>query len=342
MADDSGSDFSPIDLGALGLLGARGMAGAGSLIKSAGYPLGRAVGMLSRGAAGPWGLGAAGMYEIAKPQPAGAGEADQYVRGPDGQLVPNPKADHTLLGEAPAPTGQTDPSAPGADAGTPVADASAGGDPWLGKSAMDLAGPIDATSTQDLSARANAPKAPKVASGAASNGGRAGNPTPNAPSSGGGSFFGSFGDKIRQHSNMLLGLGAGLAGKRSFGEAMSGGFSGAATGNQADIAQGMQQGGIRAAYQELVSRGIDPNVALAAAYNKDLYAALIKQGYPEDKVVSTGTDMNGVEHKGVQRGQYIIPMDRAMAPQPVHSFEEALRLPKKVLFSLPDGRVFER
>lgn len=348
MADD-GNDLNPIDLGALGLLGKYGLQGAASGFKAAAPYLGRATGMALRGGAaaagGPVAAGLAGGYEMMKPTPANAGEADQYVRGPDGQMVPNPEANHTLNGEMPkgddwgayTPSTGTDYNAPD-HASAQVADG--GGDPWMGKGAFDMAGGTSDPMVRGkpLSALPAHAEPARYAGGGGGKGGvTSDGQITGAPSSGG--FFGSIGNKIKQHSNMLLGLGAGLAGKRSFGEAMSGGFSGAAVGNQADISQNMTQGGIRAGYQYLVNAGVDPNQALAAVYNPELYKTLISRLNPEPKMVSGGVNADGTERHYMQIGGSLVSPELAASPKPVHTFEEALRLPKGVPFSLPDGRM---
>lgn len=328
-----------------GYIGGAFKSGMGSLGKLAGmgprmFPMVGAVPGLGEAAA----LGT-GMYEIAKPTPANAGEADQYIRDASGEMIPNPKAKFGLLNQDsqsnvdaadsryPQPVDGDQPQgAPqGAAAGAPQTpvDPMVSRDPWLGQNAGGLAGgfPLPAENSGPVQATPAAYTSPK---------GRGGSAAPAAAPSAG--FFDKVQNYLHSHSNMLLGLGAGLAGKGSFGEAMSAGFGGAAKGNALDVGQNMQTQGIRAAYTGLVNADVDPQLALAAVYNPDLYKALIAKLYGEPKVVDGQQDPTSMVTKKyvVQNGK-IVPLEAATQPQLVHSASEVLHLPKGTLFVLPDG-----
>jgi hypothetical protein len=343
MADD-GSDYNPLDLGMLGYLGLQGArAGAAGFRAIAPY-LGRAAGSAMGALSGPVGAGAMAAYETMRPTTANSDEVDMYVRDPSGALLPNPKAMQLgLLPHAGYDESGFENYDFGADDSKPSKEDSAPAPKTADaapSSGYDEAGFENydfGPSPVDVSARSKPPSSsgPGRASSVATTPGQ----YATAPSSVGG-FFGRIGNVLHNNSNMFLGLGAGLAGKRSFGEAMSGGFEGAAKGGQMDVSQNMQMQGIRAAYSNLIQQGIDPRAALAAVYNPELMKALINRQYGVGKVVDGEADpMTGVTRKVVQypNGQ-IVPLDAASKPVPVRTFEEALKLPKHTLFSLPDGR----
>lgn len=91
--------------------------------------------------------------------------------------------------------------------------------------------------------------------------------------------LGGLGQKIMQglheHSNMLLALGAGLAGAPTFAQGMSRGFAGAMAGNQADIQNAMESGSQSAMEQALLQSGASPAMARAGAMNKDVGRAML-------------------------------------------------------------------
>ena len=83
-------------------------------------------------------------------------------------------------------------------------------------------------------------------------------------------FLGGVRDKINDNSNMLLGLAAGLAGGRNWGDGISKGMTLAMQGGQLD----RQQGSRNLTEQALIRRGLDPSMARAVASNPALMSSV--------------------------------------------------------------------
>lgn len=96
------------------------------------------------------------------------------------------------------------------------------------------------------------------------------------------SIFSRVGDKINQNANLLIGLGAGMAGAPSIGTGISRGLTGASAGSQLDQKQAMQQGAIGPTYRALVSAGVPPQQALAAVYNPTILKS-VTENYLGDR-----------------------------------------------------------
>jgi ElaB/YqjD/DUF883 family membrane-anchored ribosome-binding protein len=103
-------------------------------------------------------------------------------------------------------------------------------------------------------------------------------PQPQEPS-----FLSKIGDKLNQNSNLLIGMGAGLAGAPSIGTGISRGLTGASAGSQLDVKQAMQQGAIGPTYKALVSAGVPPQQALAAVYNPTILKSVTENYLGERK-----------------------------------------------------------
>lgn len=83
-------------------------------------------------------------------------------------------------------------------------------------------------------------------------------------------FLGGVRDKINDNSNMLLGLAAGIAGGRNWGDGISKGMSLAMQGGQLDTRQGSRN----LTEQALIRRGLDPSMARAVAANPALMSSV--------------------------------------------------------------------
>lgn len=93
-----------------------------------------------------------------------------------------------------------------------------------------------------------------------------------APSFGGPmNFLGGVQDKINDNSNMLLGLAAGIAGGKNWGDGLSKGMTLAMTGGQLDT----QQGNRNRTQQFLLSKGMDPEMAHTVASNPTLLRSVL-------------------------------------------------------------------
>jgi hypothetical protein len=108
-------------------------------------------------------------------------------------------------------------------------------------------------------------------------------------------MLGKVWDGIKNNSNLLLGLGAGLTGAPSWAQGFSRGFAGGAAGAAQDQRLNLATGGQNALYQTLVSAMSTPGMtpqelqqvklkAIAATTNKPLADALIAQHITEPKV----------------------------------------------------------
>lgn len=83
-------------------------------------------------------------------------------------------------------------------------------------------------------------------------------------------FLGGVRDKINDNSNMLLGLAAGIAGGKNWGDGLSKGMTLAMTGGQLDTRQGSRN----LTEQALIKRGLDPEMARAVASNPSLMSSV--------------------------------------------------------------------
>lgn len=96
-------------------------------------------------------------------------------------------------------------------------------------------------------------------------------PAPPPPSTEGSmDFLGGLRGKINDNSNMLLGLAAGIAGGKNWGDGLSKGMTLAMTGGQLDTKQGSQN----LTYRALVKKGLDPEMAKAVASNPSLMTSI--------------------------------------------------------------------
>lgn len=86
-------------------------------------------------------------------------------------------------------------------------------------------------------------------------------------------FLGGVRDKINDNSNMLLGLAAGIAGGRNWGDGISKGMSLAMQGGQLDA----RQGNSNRTQQFLLSKGMDPETARTVASNPTLLRSVLPQ-----------------------------------------------------------------
>lgn len=86
-------------------------------------------------------------------------------------------------------------------------------------------------------------------------------------------FLGGVQDKINDNSNMLLGLAAGIAGGRNWGDGISKGMSLAMQGGQLDT----RQGNSNRTQQFLLSKGMDPETARTVASNPTLLRSVLPQ-----------------------------------------------------------------
>lgn len=77
-------------------------------------------------------------------------------------------------------------------------------------------------------------------------------------------------EMTQRNPALLLGLASGFAGAPSFGTGMSRGFAGAQQGLQVDQQNNQKTGSIRDTYRALVSAGVPPHIALAAAQNPEV------------------------------------------------------------------------
>lgn len=84
-------------------------------------------------------------------------------------------------------------------------------------------------------------------------------------------FLGGVRDKINDNSNMLLGLAAGIAGGRNWGDGISKGLSLAMQGGQLDT----RQGSSNRTQQFLLSKGMDPEMARTVASNPTLLRSVL-------------------------------------------------------------------
>ena len=100
-------------------------------------------------------------------------------------------------------------------------------------------------------------------------------PQPPIPQPPGGSFLSGVGDWLANNRSALMGLGAGIACGRTWGEGLSKGFQNAMTGRTLD-----QQ---HAAYSQtvaaLMQHGLDESTARAAAGNPTMLRAFLWQLY---------------------------------------------------------------
>lgn len=117
-------------------------------------------------------------------------------------------------------------------------------------------------------------------------------PQPQEPST-----LSKIGNALGNNSNLLLGLGAGLAGAPSIGTGISRGLTGASAGGQLDQKQMMQQGAIGPTYKALVSAGVPPQQALAAVYNPTILKS-VTENYLGDRKgeIHMVKDEFGAEH----------------------------------------------
>ena len=150
-----------------------------------------------------------------------------------------------------------------------------------------------------------------------------------APTSGtppavpGSSFLGRLQQYLGANQNMLLRMGAGMAGAPAFGVGVSRGLSGAATGTQEDIARQMMLSGVGAQYAALIKAGAAPSEALAAVYNPAIMAQVQKKYLPSGATTYAGgqaydaagrpigtppgetmelTDQSGNKYSAIRRG----------------------------------------
>lgn len=86
-----------------------------------------------------------------------------------------------------------------------------------------------------------------------------------------GGFLSGLGRGIANNSNMLMALGAGIAGGRDLGEGISKGLSGAMGGAKID----RERGAGNLTYQALIKRGVDPATAQAAITDPNVLKALL-------------------------------------------------------------------
>ena len=146
-----------------------------------------------------------------------------------------------------------------------------------------------------LSATAGASPAPEIVGSGAGTGdvgpvGPTGTPGASGaqPAVPGSSFLGRLQQYLGNNSNMLLRMGAGMAGAPAFGVGLSRGLAGAATGQQEDIARQMMLGGVQASYTALIKAGASPQEALAAVYNPAIMAQVQKKYFPSGATTYAG------------------------------------------------------
>lgn len=152
-------------------------------------------------------------------------------------------------------------------------------------------------------------------------------------------FLSRISNGLANHSNLLLAMGAGLAGDHSFGEGMSRAFAAAIPAGQQDLQNSIRMQGIRGTYQSLVSQGVSPRDALAAVYNPDVFKAMIPRIYGKTPTWGQiGHDQYGNPIYGFidTADQTVLPANKITVPQ-VKTVEQAMRLPKGSHFIDPNG-----
>ncbi len=100
-------------------------------------------------------------------------------------------------------------------------------------------------------------------------------PQPAMPQQQGGGFFSGLGDWLGNNRSALMGLGAGIAGGRTWGEGLSKGFQNAMTGRALDQQHAAQNLTVTA----LMRHGLDEGTARAAAGNPTMLRAILWQLY---------------------------------------------------------------
>src|SRR5262245_11163962 len=99
-----------------------------------------------------------------------------------------------------------------------------------------------------------------------------------APPAGG--LLGGLGSWLGNNSATLMGLGAGIAGGRNWGEGLSKGFQNAMTGRALDRQRSAHEQVVAA----LMQRGLDATAASAAAGNPTMLRALLQElGWPRSR-----------------------------------------------------------
>lgn len=101
-------------------------------------------------------------------------------------------------------------------------------------------------------------------------------------------------DWLGNNSQMLMGLGAGIAGGRGWGEGISAGLQGAAKGRAADQSKANQAISMRSMYEALVSRGISPERAVAIAQHAAIDPKLAEALLPQALGLKPPATMEGV------------------------------------------------
>jgi hypothetical protein len=92
---------------------------------------------------------------------------------------------------------------------------------------------------------------------------------------GSGSVLGGLGNWLGSNSSTLMGLGAGIAGGKTWGEGLSKGFQNAASGRALD----QQRAGQNQTVTALMNRGLSEDMARAAAGNPTMLRAVLWQLY---------------------------------------------------------------
>jgi hypothetical protein len=112
-----------------------------------------------------------------------------------------------------------------------------------------------------------------------------GPPMPQQPQGapGGGGFMGALSGFLGNHSNALMGLGAGIA-----SGGLQRGVGGMAAGGQQDYQRMMQQNSLAGTYQALVQAGLPEGLAKAATLNPELLKTIAPEYFSSPKVVQTG------------------------------------------------------
>lgn len=110
------------------------------------------------------------------------------------------------------------------------------------------------------------------------------------------SLMGRVGNGINNNSNLLLALGAGLAGAPSWGTGISRALSGAVQGQALDQKQGQLNQTIRF----LQSRGLPPDMAAAAVSNPEILKQILPQivGARQRKFTQIGESFDGTKQYG--------------------------------------------
>jgi hypothetical protein len=110
---------------------------------------------------------------------------------------------------------------------------------------------------------------------------------------GGGGFMDALQGFLGNHSNALMGLGAGIA-----SGGLMRGVPGMAAGGQMDYQRNMQQSSLAATYQSLIQSGVPPAQAQAMTLNPELLKTLAPQHFAKPTFGDVGMSPTGIPIKG--------------------------------------------